>query len=271
MHKDNRLSQHGRHSFVVLLHKDSPHLPACLDSLAAQSERSTVILSTGTPSLYQKKISKAYGLRLAVNRQRSVIADDWNFAFKQTKSPYVTLAHQDDIYEPEYARMLCDAMDRHDDSLIGFTDYGEICGDAHIPRNINLMIKRILLLPFFATGRIAWVWLKRLLLSFGSPIPCPAVTYHRAQLSSFSFSRDFSINLDWDAWLRLADVNGAFVRVPRVLMWHRIHARSETSSGIAGKRRQDEDARLFSRALPPVIADMIRSLYSLSYASNKRA
>ncbi len=258
-----------RHSFVIPAHGYSPHLQECVASLQGQYERSDLILSTSTPSAYLEHIAFSHGLRLAVNPVSGGIAADWNFALRQARTPYVTLAHQDDVYDPSYARMICDRLDAHPGAALAFSDYGELRGAAREARNLNLVTKRLLLLPLRLSGHTARNrFLKRLILSCGSPIPCPAVTYNRRMLESFAFSGDFTVNLDWDAWLRLADRPGEFVRVPLVLMWHRIHSRSATSQGLHTRAREEEDRRMFARLLPPPLALAAGLLYRLSYKSN---
>ena len=42
--------------------------------------------------------------------------------------------------------------------------------------------------------------------------------YNTDMLSNFRFSGDYTINLDWDAWLRMADMIGTFVYVPQILL-----------------------------------------------------
>jgi len=260
-----------RHSFAVAAYGDSPHLGECVASLLAQDEKSAVVLSTSTPSAYIQQIAAGNTIPLAVNLHAGGIAADWNFALRQARTPYVTLAHQDDLYEPSYARRVCDKLDAHPSASLAFSDYGELRGTAHRMRNLNLILKRMLLLPLAACGHTAQgTLLKRLILSFGSPIPCPAVTYNLLRLENFAFSSDYTVNLDWDAWLRLAEQPGAFVRIPKILMWHRIHTTSATSAALSSRVREEEDRRMFARLLPPVLAGAVRLLYRLSYISNKK-
>ena len=260
-----------RHSFVIAAYGDSPHLGECVASVLAQDEKSAVVLCTATPSAYIQKIAEGNNLPLAVNPNAEGIAADWNFALRQARTAYVTLAHQDDLYEPSYARSVCDMLDAHPSASLAFSDYGELRGTSRHIHNLNLILKRILLLPLAVCGHTAHsTLLKRLILSFGSPIPCPAVTYNMLQLENFSFSSDYTIALDWDAWLRLAERPGAFLRIPKILMWHRIHTTSATSEALSSRVREDEDRRMFARLLPPVLAGAVRWLYRLSYISNKK-
>ncbi|MFM8372236.1 MAG: hypothetical protein ACKOCO_07605 [Bacteroidota bacterium] len=88
-------------------------------------------------------------------------------------------------------------------------------------------------------------------------------------LGDFQFSPAFTVNMDWDAWSRIALLDGYFFFVPEKLMLHRIHDDSATTRGIAARRRQEEDERMFRRFWPAVIARILMRFYSLSYKSNK--
>jgi hypothetical protein len=73
--------------------------------------------------------------------------------------------------------------------------------------------------------------------------------YNTNTLSNFRFSGDYTIHLDWDAWLRMANMDGRFVYVPDILLAHRIHSGSATTIGLGRQARQREDLHLFRRAL----------------------
>ena len=153
--------------------------------------------------------------------------------------------------------------------IITFTDYQEINEeDEIIKRGINLYIKSALLLPFFFKKSIDSIFLKKLILSFGSPIPCPSVTFNLGYLSDFKFSPEFTINLDWDAWLRIALMSGNFSYVNDKILAHRIHSKSETTAGIKSNRRGEEDLKLFQRIWPKAFADILAYAYKLGYIGN---
>src|SRR6516164_1647850 len=102
---------------------------------------------------------------------------------------------------------------------------------------------------------------KRLSQSLGSSIACPTVMYNTVILSNFRFSGDYTINMDWDAWLRMADMIGTFVHVPQILVQHRIHRDSATSVGLGVRARQREDLEIFGRLWPKAIATILARLY----------
>jgi hypothetical protein len=204
-----------------------------------------------------------------VNTREKGLAADWSFGLQEAETKYVTLAHQDDLYEPRYVELMVKRAEERDDTLITFSDYDELLNDKRLSRTLNLRIKRMLrTLSFLHQTKVSSSFRKKLLLAFGSPIPCPSVMYNRTLLPDFSFSADFAINADWDAWLRIASMPGTISCVPAALLVHRIHAESETTSGIGDRRRANEDLRLFQTIWPKPVARAIARLYELSYHGN---
>jgi hypothetical protein len=110
---------------------------------------------------------------------------------------------------------------------------------------------------------------KRLSQSFGNSIASPSVMYNTEMLSDSRFSGDYTINMDWDAWLSMSDMIGMCVYVPQILLQHRIHSDSATSVGLAVGARQREDLEIFGRLWPKAIAAILARLYSRSYSSNE--
>ena len=257
------------HTFVVLAYKESEFLRPCIESLRAQKAQSQIILSTSTPSPFLEALCGEFGISLRVNEAKGGIAADWNFAYQQATTKYVTLAHQDDIYEPDYSSSMVACAEERGDTLFGFSDYYEVIGGQRRDTTPNLLIKRILrTISFVFQRHVASTWRKRVLFAFGCPIPCPSVMFNRAMLGDFRFSTEFSINMDWDAWYRLSTLKGSISCVPRNLLGHRLHAESETTAGIGDRRRAKEDVRMFERMWPAPVARILSSVYELGYHGN---
>lgn len=257
------------HSFVVPAYGRSPHLRACLDSLRAQSLPSRLHLATSTPYEGLAELAREYGASLTVHAPNAGIGRDWNQALAQADTPWVTVAHQDDLYLPEFTRRTLDAATAHPDAALLFTGYAELLGDSEAVRDATAMlrIKRALLeLAFLGRGAIARPGAKLRALRFGCPIPCPSVTLARGA-SVPRFREDLRVNLDWDAWVRRAREPGAFVYIREQLMLHRIHPGSETSAGVRDGVRAAEDQMMFDSLWPRPIARLLARAYRLSYES----
>jgi len=260
----------NNHSFVVLAYGDSPYLQDCLSSLKNQTVESNIYITTSTPSPFILTTAQQYGVEVFTTVPGKGITHDWNFGLVTGDTKYVTLAHQDDVYLPDYTLKCLQAAERFPDTLICFSDYSELVNANERASNRLLRIKRFTLSLFmpFKKNIKSRFWKKRS-LSLGNSISCPAVMYNMHNLPGFRFSKEFSINLDWYAWLTMAKMKGRFVYVPEILMQHRIHSDSETTAGLKGNIRQEEDMRMFREFWPAFFAKFLVKLYAGGYKSNK--
>ncbi len=258
------------HSFAVLAYSESPYLSACLDSLKNQTMESDIYISTSTPSEYISAMAKKYRVDLFVTESGQGIAHDWNFSLRQAKTKYVTLAHQDDVYLPDYTASCIHKAEKFRDVLICFTNYSEIVEGKERSGTLLLRVKRLMLWFFMPLGKdIRRRYWKKKMLSAGCPIPAPSVMYNLEKLTGFQFSAEFSVNMDWDAWYRMAYMEGRFVYVNKMLLKHRIHSDSATTKGLEVNVRQREDLLMFKRFWPGFIARLLAKMYGRSYKSNK--
>lgn len=257
-----------RHTFVVLAYKESDFLEECILSLINQSEKSIIIISTSTPNDFIKSIAEKYNISLSIRKGIPTIADDWTFAYSQATTPYLTLAHQDDKYLPNYTSLLLSKAESNK-TTIAFCNYYELRNIEIVKTNILLKIKRILLL-FLGVNYVGkWYINKWLTLAFGSPICCPSVIFNKERIGNWTFDNHFKVNLDWNSWLNLAKMDGAFVYHSEALMLHRIHTDSATTKNIHEDIRHKEDIEIFTKLWGKVIGRHIGKFYSISYDSNK--
>lgn len=258
----------NKHTFVVCAYRESQYLEECVCSVLNQKCKSQVIISTGTPNAHIQGIAKKYNLKLFINEGESSIANDWNFGVACADTELVTLAHQDDIYEPEYSQKIIEAHQKAKESIILFSDYSELRDGIKVKTNQLLKIKRIMLFPL----RFSCMWgsrfMRRRILSFGSAICCPAVTLVKTKIPSPLFQNNMKSNIDWQAWELLSRMQGSFVYVKERLMAHRIHQESTTSSILVDNARQREDLIIFEKFWPRWIARLIERIYQLSEKSN---
>ncbi len=257
-------------TFAVCAYGDSPLLEDAVKSALNQTERPEIVIATSTPSEFISGVAAKYGVRLAVNPEKQGIAADWNFALSCAETPYALIAHQDDVYFPEYAARVSAALDRHPEAAIVFTDYCDLLSDGRFhSRRLYLVIKRLLLWPFYLKEAYSSLFFKRLALRFGNPICCPSVTYRLEKLGDRRFDRSYSVNLDWAMWLALASIPGAgFVYVAENLMAHRIADAMETAAAISDRRRYNEDFAIFEKLWGKTIAGLLMKGYQLSYRAN---
>jgi hypothetical protein len=259
------------HTFAIPVYRQAPNLAALIASLKSQTEAgSKILLASSTPSMELEAFAKRHALRLHINPRRIDIAADWNFALGSARTEFVTVAHQDDLFENNYVARLVGALRRHPGSLFAFCDYSEHTPSGSRPTNINLRIKRALRRRAFGAREcIADTRDKLRLLSLGNPICCPSVMFNRRTLPNFQFPDGFQTNLDWMAWLELARRPGSFVYVGERLVSKGVHAASETTATIANRAREREDRILFDAFWPRPIAAILAAIYKLGYRANR--
>lgn len=261
-----------QHSFVIPAYKDSPYLESCIQSLQNQTLKGEIVITTSTPSAFIAGLAKKYKLPYYINDVPSAIATDWNFALAKASTNLVTIAHQDDIYEPTYAEtMVKEITDRKKENiLIAFTNYADLV-DHEVRRfSLNALVKSALLFPFIFTKSLSSKFFKKTILLFGDPICCPAVTINLAAIKGdFSFSIAYTCALDWFAWLELAKQNGSFLYINKKLLKHRIHLDSETTNQISNGKRQQEEKHIFELMWGKTMAKLITKVYALGYKDNR--
>lgn len=112
-------------------------------------------------------------------------------------------------------------------------------------------------------------FVRRRILSLGSPICCPSVTFVKDNLPRCIFSKGFQSDEDWEAWEKISKLDGEFIYNPQILMGHRIHRESETSSVLKEGIRTKEDYVMFKKFWPSCIAKILTRLYAKSEKSNE--
>lgn len=268
--KSTEQYQPSDHTFVVCAYKESPYLEECVRSCLRQKTKTNVRIATSTPNMHIRRIANKYNVQLYERdeAEHRGIAEDWNFAVSCASTPLVTIAHQDDIYGRNYSYNILKYLNLSTHTLIAFSDYAELRGDATVTANRLLEIKRILLLPLIP--KISWknIFIRRRILSMGSAICCPAVTLVKENLIMPVFENNMRSNIDWQAWEKISRQKGGFVYIPRMLMKHRIHEGSATSELIGEKGRKEEDLFMYRKFWPEKIALLIERFYQKGEESN---
>ena len=235
----------SEHTFAVCAYKESRFLEECILSLKNQTVKTDIIVATSTPNDFIKNICKKYNLPLYINEGEGGITQDWNFAYNKAKGKYITIAHQDDVYNPRYVEYCLQYMKKRKKPLLFFTDYQELRNGRKVAVNKLLRIKRLMLLPL----RCSLFWnsrfVRRRILSLGSPICCPSVTFVRDNVMNPVFLHHFRAAEDWEAWERISRLKGAFLYCAKPLTYHRIHDESETTAVLAQNLRGQENYEMY--------------------------
>ncbi|MFZ5572843.1 MAG: glycosyltransferase family 2 protein [Thermodesulfobacteriota bacterium] len=256
------------HTFVVLAYGDSPYIDACIRSLISQTIRSRIVISTSTVSPFLYETAERYDLPLHIGKSSTCIAEDWSFAFNLAQTPYLTLAHQDDLYSSNYTECCLNEM-RNPETVLVFSDYAELISNLTRRMSVLLGIKRLILSLFFIwKNRVRSPMLKKWMLAIGNPICCPSIMYNKDKIGDFTFNTDFIMNLDWDATLRMAEIPGNFVYIRRILLTRRLHPESGTAHATKSDARSREDLKIIRRYWPKFLADIYCRVYSISHKLN---
>jgi glycosyltransferase involved in cell wall biosynthesis len=258
------------HTFLVPTYRKSPYLEQCLQSLRNQSVESSIFISTSTPFEGLDQLARYFNAELFIHSPNQGMAHDWNVGLEQIKTPWVTIAHQDDIYKSNFTESLRFVIDKSDDKLsLVFTDYDEIIGDITRSKSALLLIKHLLLLYAFRGRETALSTNDKIkVLRFGNPIPCPSVSINLSKVN-FKFDAQVKVNMDWIAWLHCARQPGGFHWIKKPLMSHRLHKASETSSGLTSGARSREDLAILQQLWPKPIAWLIHKTYAIAYRHNQ--
>lgn len=255
------------HTFVVCAYKESPYLEECINSLEKQNVRSNIIISTSTPNSFIETIAQKHNIELYVNKKESGIGQDWNFGISNTNTKYVTIAHQDDIYNANYLEEIVNRIDENNEFSIAFGDYREIKNGNVIPLTTNLKIKKFLLRKLRKNGNSRSA--KNTALKFGSAICCPCVTINTDITGKRPYKTNMKCDLDWDTWYEFAKLDYRFLYIDKELMYHRIHEDSETSNSIKNNVRLKEDFEMFKKFWPTPIAKVLMFFYKNAIKTNK--
>jgi len=255
-----------QHSFIVPAYGQSPYLEECLVSLSRQTVQTPIRICTSTPFDGINELAARYGADLVVHQPNRGIGHDWNTALSASNTSLTTLAHQDDLYAPDFSATKIDMHQRFPEVAVSFCASNEIWSDGAKRRfGLNQWVKRALVgMAFMGTNVVNTPLRRRILFGFGNPILCAGVTLRTEAIPNFSFREDLRTNMDWIAWNDLSHRYG-IVRVRQPLVSRRVHAGSETSACIVDGARLDEDTQVFRQLWPPAIASLIGALYRLSY------
>ena len=251
------------HSFVILAYGESDDLEECIKSIKKQSVKSNVLIATSTENEYIINLASEYGLGVmgAHNKEELIKAlkddfkgftgsaktkaNDYNFCLDSVDTKLITIVHQNDLYDRNFAKEVINSYKKNKDASIIFTDSYLIVGDKKIKKNKNLFKKR-LLSHFLKYKRLNHLkYFKRLSLKYQNTICTSSVTFVRKNIGDNLFSTDFKYNLDWDLFERLSLLPKRFVYIPLKLVGNRQDNKKEKN-----KTWIKEDITLYKRFWP---------------------
>lgn len=255
------------HTFAICAYKESPYLEEAIKSIINQEIKTNYIIGTSTPNKYIENLAKKYNIKYYVRNGKSDIQDDWNFIYNKAKTDLVTVAHQDDIYEPNYTKEL---LKNYDAKILMYNTNYYPYKNNQKTTDMNSKIKHILKFfvkyKFFANIKFFRV----MSLSLGNSINCPSVTYNKKLLGNNIFTSELKFGLDWDTFLKIARMKGISLYIPKKLINYRIHEEATTMKFINDNKRKNEDIIMFSKIWPKWITKLIMIYYKKCYDTYKK-
>ncbi len=261
-----------RHCFAISAYGDSPYLEDCLRSLKAQTAGDAcIIICTSTPDAFIKGLAAKYDVPFYARDGASSLRDDWNFAVetavREMKAELVTVAHQDDLYHPDYLKALKAACRIYPDLSVFCTRYRTINAASEPVRGTAEAVKRILRLPLRLRRLADRTLIKRSALIFGNSIGCPTCTYNVTRTGLPVFCNDYHFVIDWETLWRLGGMPGRFVCLEKELLDYRVHDQAETKKNIKNHVREQEEQEMFERIWPRPVARLLMHFYKKAYAA----
>lgn len=261
------MKKYENHTFVICAYKESEFLEECIKSLKNQTVKSNIIISTSTPNEYINKLASKYQLKVYINKGKIGIGEDWNFGISNTHTDYVTIAHQDDLYYPNYLEEIVKKINENKEYILLFGNYREEKNGQIIPLTKNLKIKKILQKPLIKNGEKKWA--KNFSIRFGNAICCPCVTINTKLTGKNPFKTNLKCNLDWETWSEFAKSQYGFAYINKEIMSHRIHELSATSKLIIENIRVEEDYKMFKKFWPKSVAKILTFFYKEAIKTNQ--
>lgn len=252
------------HTFAICAYKESIYLEECIQSLIPQQDYSEIIMCTSTPNEMTKKLSEKYNIPLFIRDGKSDIQDDWNFACSQAKTPWVTVAHQDDKYNEKYAEKIVEAIKETPNAVIAFTDYLPI-KNGEISTDLNSRLKRFFRTPM----RVKWMrsskfW-KKYIMSCGNAVSCPTIAYNKDVIKGEVFTSPLKFALDWDTVVKFSYYDNPFIYVHEKLVYYRIHEEATSKEFTQNNIRKNDEMYMFRQFWPNWIISIGFAFYKKCY------
>lgn len=247
------------HTFVILAYNESDDLEDCIKSVLNQSVKSNCIIATSTSNNYILDLASNYGLGIMINDSLSNKGSDYNYAINTFDTELITIAHQDDIYDRNYAREVLECYKNNKDATIIFTNYYEINNDKKIMHSKELFKKRffikLLQYPIFQNKK----FFKLNSLRFINSICTSSVTFVKKNINGDIFPTNIKYYNDWDGFLELSKKKSKFVYLNKKLVGYRLIKNDDKSHKI-------EKINIYKKMWPNFI---INILYKESLKNEK--
>lgn len=242
-------------TFAIPCRNAGPHLRPLLESLLAQTRQDFELLlvddASDDASVEVARAVAGERIRIERNAQPLGIGANWNRAASLVRTPLFCLAHQDDVYRPEYLATLGAALEREPGALLAHCRAFTLDAQGAASVSATERYKD----RFWKRGAPAdAATLYRSLLA-GNWIIAPSVLFRTERFRALGgFDVRLRFVLDWELWLRALRAGARFVGVAERLVGYRRHAESATTAEERSFNRYREEHEIGAAARQLAIA-----------------
>ncbi|MEM7199472.1 MAG: glycosyltransferase [Planctomycetota bacterium] len=232
-------------TFAIPCRNAGEHLRPLLESLLAQTDQDFAMLlvddasDDGSPA--RARAIAGTRLQVLVNDEPLGLAANWNRAVEASRSDFVCLAHQDDVYHPEYLAVMLDALRTDREQALVHCRATTMDADGQPLRAPAEDFKARWWQRHAGEppGEPATAYRE---LLRGNFVCCPSILYRRELFASVGgFRPDLRFTPDWDLLFRALLADWRFASVDRALVRYRRHAASATQREAASLNRYREE------------------------------
>jgi glycosyltransferase involved in cell wall biosynthesis len=225
------------------------HVAALLRSLLAQSRQDFALLLVDDASSDDTvAVATAVAgdrLRIVRHPQRVGLAANFAHAASLVETPFFCLAHQDDVYAPDYLATLLAALERAPAATFAHCTATAIDGDGNALTAAAERFKHGLARKAVDADPVRLFQL----LWRGNFVCCPSVLFRTAAFRALGgFDTSLSFALDWELWFRCTRRQQPFVTVLTPLVRYRRHAGNATRAATRSLRRFEEELAVLQAA-----------------------
>ena len=185
-------------------------------------------------------------IELSINKRSLGIGGNWNRCIELSKTPLLTLLHEDDLLEPKYIETMLLVSKEHSDSNIFFCR-AKIIGPTG--KNIFFFVDlvKLFLLPKYIGDRFTLRGDEGLsTLIRGNFIIAPTLCFRSSFFNTNRFNESFRFVLDWELTCRALLQGESLVGLKYKGLQYRRHKKSTTSQMTNDQSRFKEELKLAS-------------------------
>ncbi|MBL9076296.1 MAG: glycosyltransferase [Planctomycetes bacterium] len=236
-------------TFAIPCRDAGPFLRPLLQSLLAQTQAdfSLVLVDDGSTDGSADLARAVAGDRITVHRNERAlgIGANWNRCVELAATPFVCLAHQDDVYAPDYLRRMLAALHERPDAGLAHCRATAIDAAGAPFESPAERFKDHFWHHRPGVDRAAHY--ERLWR--GNFVCCPSVLYRTEALRRVGpFRADLRFALDWEQWFRFLRAGFGIVDVDAELLHYRRHAAAASRSATADRTRFLEELQVLAAA-----------------------